>query len=334
MAFDMLIGNEGLRARLHDDLCHARLSHAYILEGAVGSGRKTLAMALCAALACKTQDKAHAPCCECLGCRKVLDGKSPDVIRIARDPKKASIGVDEVRFLRTDVLVQPNDLDHKIYIIQEADTLTEQAQNALLLTLEEPPPYVLFLLLCTSARNLLETIRSRAPTLRLEPIASGQMKAYLSKRERAFAALTPDEQHQILLLADGSVGRARSLSDPKERKPLMEHRAVAASYVSAMLGRRDSDTVVGLLPLFGNKREEVTAILGDIQTALRDLILLKRSDEVTLRFYTDREGASELCSRTSMQTLLSLADAVEATRRRLGRNANVRLALTSLLFLT
>ena len=334
MAFDMLIGSEGLRTRLQDDLCRSRLSHAYILEGAVGSGRKTLAMAIAAALACHVPSKADVPCCQCSACRKVLDGKSPDVIRIARDPKKASIGVDEVRFLRSDVLIQPNDLDHKIYIIEEAETLTVQAQNALLLTLEEPPPYVLFLLLCTSAMSLLETIRSRAPSLRLEPVKQGQMLSHLQKRDRSFAMLSDEEQRQILLLADGSVGRALALSDPKARKPLMERRAIAASYVSAVLGRHDSETMVGLLPSFGNKREEVMALLVDIETALRDLILLKRSDEVTLRFYTDRQGAMELCSRASMHTLLSLIDALEATRKQLGRNANVRLALTSLLFLS
>lgn len=331
MAFDMLIGNEALRARLHDDILNGRLSHAYILEGAVGSGRKTLAMALCAALACKATDKASAPCCECLACRKVLDGKCPDVIRITRESKKASIGVDEVRFLRMDVLVQPNDLDYKIYIIEDADLLTVQAQNALLLTLEEPPPYVLFLLLCNSAVNLLDTIRSRAPTLRLEPIEQQKMYEHLRAKDRAFAALSTEEQQQILLLADGSVGRALVLSDAKERKPLMERRAVAAAYVSAVLGRYDSEKMIELMPSFGSKRDEIMALLIDIETALRDLILLKRSDEVVLRFYTDREQAGSLCARVSMQALLARFDAVENTRKQLMRNANVRLALTSLL---
>ena len=331
MAFDMLIGSDGLRARLHEDLWRSRLSHAYIFEGAVGSGRKTLALALAAALACKAPSKADAPCCQCAACRKVLEGKSPDVIRITREPKKATIGVEEVRFLRSDVMMQPNDLDYKIYVIEEADLLTIQAQNALLLTLEEPPSYVLFLLLCTSATSLLETIRSRAPLLRLEPVRAEQMLSYLCKRDRTFAALPYEEQQQILLLADGSVGRALCLCDPKERTPLMERRSVAASYVKAVLGRRDYGAMVELMPLFGSKREEIIFLLFDIITALRDLVLLKRSDDITLRFYTDRQEATELCSHVSMQTLLSLIDSVETTRRQLLRNANVRLALTSLL---
>jgi hypothetical protein len=178
---------------------------------------------------------------------------------------------------------------------------------------------------------LLETIRSRAPTLRLEPIEQQKMYKYLCVRDRVFASLSNEEQQQILLLADGSVGRALALSDTKERKPLMERRAVAAAYVSAALGRYDSEKMIELMPSFGSKRDEIMALLVDIETALRDLILLKRSDEVALRFYTDREEAGALCARVSMQTLLSRFDTIEITRKQLMRNANVRLALTSLL---
>jgi DNA polymerase-3 subunit delta' len=229
-------------------------------------------------------------------------------------------------------MMQPNDLDYKIYIIEGADLLTIQAQNALLLTLEEPPPYVLFLLLCTSATNLLETIRSRAPSLRLNPIEQSPMGAYLGRRDRAFAMLPGEEQQQILLLADGSVGRALELLNSAEREPLMQRRAVAASFVSAMLERRDAEKMTELMAGFGKSREDIMALLVDIETALRDLILLKRSDEVVLRFYTDPASATELGERVPMQTLLSLLDRAESTRRQLMRNANVRLALTALLF--
>ena len=240
--------------------------------------------------------------------------------------------MDEVRFLRSDVMMQPNDLDYKIYIVEEADLLTVQAQNALLLTLEEPPSYVLFLLLCTSATNLLETIRSRAPSLRLNPIEQAPMGKYLTQRDRTFAMLPKEEQQQILLLADGSIGRALELLGNAEREPLMQRRAVAASFVSTMLERRDAEKMTELMAGFGKSREDIMALLVDIETALRDLILLKRSDEVVLRFYTDQVSATEIGERVAMQTLLALLDRVESTRRQLMRNANVRLALTSLLF--
>ena len=340
VAFDMLIGNEALRARLQSDLSEGRLSHAYLIEGPEGSGRRTLATALAAALACEERGASNSlPCGRCNACRKVLENKSPDLIRIRRDGKKASIGVDEVRFLRGDVCVRPNDLETKIYVIEEADLLTVQAQNALLLTLEEPPPYVLFLLLCESASAMLETIRSRAPLLRLERIPRETMRTHLLARDRTFAALSTVEQEEILLLANGSIGRALVLADPQERAPLSERREMAARYVSCVLEHADVERMLSLMADIGIKRDKVTvkreelvALLEDVLTALRDLILLKRSDEVTLCFYTDAETAHALGSRVSVKTLLALSDAVESTRRQLLRNANVRLAITSLLF--
>lgn len=342
MAFDMLIGNEALRARLASDLLEGRLSHAYLIEGARGSGRGTLATALAAALSCEAREAGHTlPCGCCRSCRKVLEDKSPDIIRVRRDSKKASIGVDEVRFLRGDVCVRPNDMETKVYIIEEADLMTPQAQNALLLTLEEPPPYVLFLLLCERATALLETIRSRAPLLRMERIPREMMRAHLDQRDRGFASLGEQEKREILLLSDGSIGRALVLADPKEREPLSERRQRAASYVSAVLGHADTETMLSLMADMGIKRDKVTvkreelvALLEDILTALRDLILLKRADNVTLGFYTDEQTALELGARASIRSLLSMTDAVERVRRQLLRNANVRLAMTSLLFLT
>jgi DNA polymerase-3 subunit delta' len=330
MAFDALIGNDVLRERLATDVREDKLSHAYIIEGATGSGKRTLARELCAALACTNRASGRIPCGGCLACRKVYEGKCPDITRIDRG-SKAGIGVDDVRFLRADVLIEPNDLDSKIYIIEGADTMTVQAQNALLLTLEEPPPYVLFLLLCENATSLLETIRSRAPKLRLSPVPTDDIRAYLTEHKRAFTSLTQKEQEELLMIADGSIGRAEVLLDAKERKPLLTRRALAASFVEQQLGRTDSAAALSLMASLGNKREDIVALLSDVLCALRDLALLKRAETAALCFYADREEALTLCDCASLSWLLQLYDRVEDSRRRLLRNANVRLTLTSLL---
>ncbi len=330
MAFDALIGNDVLRERLATDVREGKLSHAYIIEGAHGCGKRTFARELCAALACTDRKSGRIPCGGCLACRKVAEGKCPDVIHIERG-SKASIGVDDVRFLRADVLTPPNDLDSKIYIIEDADTMTVQAQNALLLTLEEPPSYVLFLLLCENATAMLETIRSRAPKLTLCPVPTDDIRAYLEKTERAFASLS--EREEILMIANGSIGRAKELLDAKERKPLLARRSLAAAFVEQQISGKDSAGALSLMAQFGTKREEVTTLLNDILTALRDLTLLKRTENAPLCFYSDREAAALLCDGASMPRLLRLYDRVENCRRRMARNANVRLSLTSL-FLT
>ena len=333
MAFDALIGSETLRERLATDVREGKLSHAYIIEGAHGCGKRTLALQLCAALACTNRQSGRTPCGTCLACRKVMEGKCPDVIRIGRGTK-ASIGVDDVRFLRSDVLTPPNDLDSKIYIIEDADTMTVQAQNALLLTLEEPPSYVLFLLLCENASSLLETIRSRAPKLSLCPVPREDVRAHLTQHERAFGQLSADEQDAVLVIANGSIGRAKELLDAKERKPYLARRELASAFVSAYFTGRDATAMLGLLGRFGTKREEVLLVLSDVQHALRDLMLLKRTERAPLCFYTDTEAALALCDAISMQALLSLFEAIEATRKQLLRNANVRLSLTSLFLMS
>lgn len=333
MAFDMLIGSEELRARLARDIREHQLSHAYILEGGVGYGKRTLATAVCAALACDKQ-MPGLPCTSCRGCQKVFEGKCPDVIRIRRQADKASIGVDDVRFIRSDVLIPPNDLDTKIYVIEEADLMTQEAQSALLLTLEEPPSYVLFLLLCQRATSLLETIRSRVPVLRLLPVPSPMIDRHLTDTAPSFRALSREQRDELLLLADGSVGRAIALLEEKERKPLLERREIAGDYLRAVLGGRDLALLESVLSRLENaKRDALVLQLEDIEAALRDLILLKRSERAPLRFYSDRSLAEELCERVSLSSLLALFDEVEGARAQLLRNANARLVLTSLLLL-
>ncbi len=328
--FDAIIGNVALRTRLGSDLLEGKLSHAYILEGASGSGKRTLARELSAALACTERRDDPSPCGHCIACRKVYENQCPDIIRIARG-NKAGIGVDDVRFLRSDVLIEPNDLSTKIYIIEDADTMTVQAQNALLLTLEEPPPYVLFLLLCERSAKLLETIRSRAPTLRMCPVPKDEVRAYLMRTVSDFARLSAQEQDEILMIADGSLGRARELSDAKARRPLIERRKTAMELVSAILGRQNSAQSMLLLQGLGTKREEIVPLLSDVAMALRDLILLKRTEDAPLCFYAVNGQALLLSDQTSMQRLLRAYDLVERSRARLTRNANVRLLLTELL---
>ena len=203
-AMSEIIGNIALKKRLCDDVISNSLSHAYILEGPDGSGRHTIAYMTAAALACEAKDDTSKPlpCLTCPTCKKILEKKSPDII-VKGTEGKASIGVDIARFIKEDVYTLPNDLEHKFYIIEEADKMTHQAQNALLLTLEEPPSFVHFFLLCNNSASLLETIRSRAPTLRTEPVTDQQIDDYISAKDRRAAQLKLTDKRGVLFPARG-----------------------------------------------------------------------------------------------------------------------------------
>ena len=329
---ERMIGNEALRAQLQQEILQAKLSHAYLLEGGRGMGKHLLALEICAAISCLEKGEGTLPCGHCRNCEKILNGKSPDIHLIGKNGK-ASIGIDDVRFLRADVLVLPNDLEHRFFIIEDAQDMTVQAQNALLLTLEEPPPHVVFLLLCENSANILETIRSRAPSRRLCPVPDHQLKAYLTRTQRAFTSLAEEEAEELICMAAGSVGQALALLDGRTRKPLVERRNFALQVVQQCLHstRRDTAESMELLSSFPSVREDVVATLSLMQEVLRDLILLKKSDSAPLLFYADRAPAQQLSQSAPMAALHSLLLTTEYTRTRILRNANVRLALSELL---
>lgn len=333
-AFTDVVGNRRLCSRLENDLTGGTLSHAYILEGARGTGKHTIALRIAASFACEHRNDASfpLPCMRCNACRKILDGNSPDVIPINRGDK-ATLGVDVVRDLRHDVLIAPNDISAKIYLIEDAHLMTSQAQNALLLTLEEPPAYVLFLLLCESASPLLETIRSRAPTLRTEPIPPRMIEDYLCRINPDAARLMqtdPRELSEIVAASDGSIGKALELLDPKVRKPIIAKRESAREFVRLCTAHRSSADALRVLPPFSAKRDSLTDALNTILLCLRDLLLIKQTENAPLCFFSDREEAASLAYEFTTPNLLALCDHITVACDQLQKNANVRLTLLTL----
>ncbi len=330
-AFTDVVGNERLRQSLCEDISARRLSHAYILEGDRGSGKHMLALRIAAALACEHRSDADTPlpCMTCPVCRKILSGNSPDVIYINREDK-ATLGVDAVRTLKSDVYVPPNDIDAKIYVIEDAHLMTTQAQNALLLTLEEPPSYVLFLLLCESVAPLLETIRSRAQHLRTEPIPTEEIRAHLLSRvpeAKKLAASAPNDFAEILTAANGSIGRAIALLDPKLYKPIVTRRLAAKEFVQLCAQTRNSAAVLRYLNALPQKRDELIEQCNEILSCLRDLLLCKQTEGAPLCFFSDREEACSTAYSFTTPALLGLCDCVLETISKLRMNANVRLTL-------
>lgn len=337
--FPDMIGNESLRARIGTEFLAHSFSHAYILEGPCGCGKHLLARQMAMAAACEARggDNAPFPCGQCRACRKIAAGHCLDVITVKKPEERATMGVEAIRDLRAGLHAVPNDLDVKVYIIEDAHTMTTAAQNAFLLSLEEPPPFVLFLILTEDARALLETVRSRAPILRLQPIPGDTMRQFLTTSPVGIAggatALLrehPEELEAILRLSGGSIGRALTLLDRKKRAPLLERRDIAAELLRLLAKGGAQDEIFLLLRQFGTGREEFRQRLSMLLLALRDLVLLTRTEAAPLLFFTDRDEAEALAARFTTSRLLHLVNAVEQTDEALASNANVRLTLTRL----
>ncbi len=333
--FESILGNEALRLRLASDIREKTLSHAYIIEGPRGVGKHTLAKNLAAAISCENSDDPSypLPCLVCPACRKILGDKSPDVITVSREEDKTSMGVDIIRDLRNNVRLLPNDLDTKVYIIEEAHLMNEQAQNAFLLTLEEPPSFVVFLLLAENSLSLLETIKSRAPILRMRPIPEKTLERHIvsiEPRAKELKESSPEEFYEVIKLSCGYIGQALELLDEKTRKPLLAARHMAKDFVLQMAERKNGKRAAEIIEGFSKKREELLRLLSEIELAARDLLAVKKSEDPPLCFFTNEDEAAEISFKFKSGAIMELLGNIYEAKERLRENSNVRLTLFDL----
>ena len=175
MGFEQLLGNERLKKNLSASVSRGRLSHFYLISGPSGSGKRTLARLLAAAILCKGEDK---PCNNCPACRKVIGDSHPDLITVT-DPEHKNVAVKLVRQVRDEMFVRPNEADKKIYVFPQE--LGIEGQNALLKILEEPPSYGVFMLLTDNPEKLLPTVRSRCTELSLQALPEDVLRQRLGQ---------------------------------------------------------------------------------------------------------------------------------------------------------
>lgn len=199
-ALDHLCGNAQVKRRLQTG---RGLSHAYILAGPAGCGKRTLAAILASALVCS--GPGEPPCGSCPDCRKTAAGIHPDVIRTGADGK--DVNVAQVRGLRSDAYIRPNEAARKVYVLENAQNMNGSAQNALLKLLEDGPPYAAFLLLTDNAGSLLTTVRSRCELLNLSPVSPNEAEVWLTGR---FPDLPRDQVLDAARRCEGVLGRAVS----------------------------------------------------------------------------------------------------------------------------
>ena len=180
--FKDIVGQEQLKEHLQNAIRLNKVSHAYIINGERSSGKEFIAKTFAMALQCEnlqTDGQDMEPCQECHSCKQALSGNHPDIIFITHE-KPNTISVDDIRSqINGDVAIKPYSGPKKIYIMNEGEKMTVQAQNALLKTLEEPPEYAVILILTSNVSALLPTIQSRCVLLNMKPVKDEQLKQFL-----------------------------------------------------------------------------------------------------------------------------------------------------------
>ena len=334
--FDNIIGNQHITKRLSRDVDDKCVSHALILEGASGSGRHTIAKTLAAAIECR-EKKQFAPCGKCSSCIKIFEDKSPDIITVEPERDRVQMGVDVIRKLREEAAYAPIDLAKKVFIIPHADVMNSQAQNAFLKILEEPPPHVMFLILCENTENLLSTIKSRAPIFRVETLDDDTVRTRLREQSSDAAELSqkdPEAFEAAVKLAHGSLGRAFQLTDPKHASECLEEYRKAERYIELLASRGDAARSVAFYEFSAKlaspkEREKLIRIYSLTADAVRDLINVKLAQSPDLIFYTSEAKAKEMADKYSISRLMRLTDVFSDAAASLSRNVNVSLAQTS-----
>lgn len=297
------------------------LSHAYVIEGPAGSGKHTLVTGIACALA---------P----MAARKIIDGTCPDVSVISHEENRKTIGVETIRALKEAASLAANELDVKVFIIEEADSMTVQAQNAFLKLLEEPPHDMYMLLLCENSTGLLPTVLSRAPLIRMQIFDEDELDRYMSENDKKAADLRKKDSVAykfIIRSAAGCIGTAKKKILPRSSSGDIELYNKAQRYIQ-LLSASDKAEYYLFSNALAAKREELADFFSMLERALRDLVYVKslimkvNQDNQTYQFlfYTDYENAVNDASRLTSETLRYMIKTVSETHESLYSNVNLK----------
>ena len=316
--FAEIIGHEQIIEHLQNAILSQKVSHAYILNGPDDSGKKMIAEAFAMALQCEKHGTEG--CMECHSCKQALGNNQPDIIYLTHE-KPNTISVADIREqINHDIEIKPYSSKYKVYIVDEAEKMNQQAQNALLKTIEEPPAYAVILLLTTNADAFLQTIRSRCVMLDIKPVSDEKIREFLMKKRQV-----PDYKAEVCAaFARGNVGRAVALASSERFNELKD---VTVSLLRRLGDIRRYDILQEIKPL-NDFKDDIREFFDLVLFWYRDVLLYKAAgSEEQLIF---REQALEIRRQAEKSTyhgLQQILEAIETADRRIRANVNFDLTM-------
>lgn len=286
MGFEQLLGNSRLKENLRASIGRGRISHCYLISGPEGSGKHTLARLLAAAVQCRGSER---PCLSCTACRKVMADTHPDFITVD-EPEKKIVPVDLIRQARSDMYVQPNEGDRKIYLFPRAQDMEAPSQNALLKILEEPPAYGVFILLTDNPEKLLPTVRSRCTGLMLQSLPEAELRTWL---QREFPEASSEAVSAAISRSGGYLGQAQKLL-----RDGMEQSLQTQGFVESFIRRDACGLLQVLVPMEKWKRDQLIPVLEEWAELLQQALVCRSGVQVV------SPAARELGVSRSPQELL------------------------------
>ena len=320
--FSEIIGHEQIIENLKNAICYEKISHAYIFNGPDLSGKKMLAEAFAMALQCEKEQSFG--CMECHSCKQAISHNHPDIIYVSHE-KPNTIGVDDIRTqVNSDIGIKPYSSKYKIYIIDEAEKMNPQAQNALLKTIEEPPSYGILMLLTTNADGFLQTILSRCITLNLRGV-----KTEVIKKHPMTHYQKPDYLADICAtFSQGNVGKAIQLASSEEFN-------VLKAAVLALLKKTEELDVADISVTareLSEYKPQIDEYLDLMTMWFRDVLYYKAAEDVNNLIYKDEVfDIKKQAAKRSYYGIEEILGQIQTARTRIKANVNFELTMELLL---
>lgn len=312
-----IYGHNDIKEHLQKCIELKKVSHAYIFNGGLGSGKKTMAALFAKALQCE-EGKAQ-PCGKCHSCIQANSKNQPDIIWVGHE-KAGSIGVDDIRQqLVSDIQIKPYYSQYKIYIIDEAEKLTVQAQNTLLKTIEEPPEYGIIILLTTNADIFLQTVLSRCVRIDFKPISDDLVEQFIKEHY----TIGNYEVQFATAFAQGNIGRAIAVIDSQDFKELKKSVLNVVRYAKEMSTTQILAEVKNIM----NYKNNIDDYLDLIAMWYRDVLLFKSTNDANKVIF--KEELLLIKAHSSEYSYMGLADILDAIDKvKIRLKANVKFDLT------
>ncbi|MDX2038922.1 MAG: DNA polymerase III subunit delta' [Isosphaeraceae bacterium] len=316
MSWQSIRGHDAVVESLRTSLALGRPAHAYLFVGPEGVGKRTFARAFARALLCQRVSEADFdPCGACPSCLQAAAGTHPDIHEVGKPEDKHELPISVIRDLCLELGLKPASGKRKAAIIDDADDLNDEAANAFLKTLEEPPPGSVLILIGTSAELQLDTIVSRCRVVRFEPLPDAELAQVLIEQG---IVTNPESASRLARLSEGSVARARGLADAALetfRRDLIDEIASARGFDAPALARRLESFIKDAGKESAAQRTRARLIFGELARFFRGVLWSTAGLAPPSPDPGDRRAATALASRMEPEDVFILAErCLEADR--------------------
>ena len=305
-----IIGHQQIVEQLQHTVVSDRIAGAYLFVGPTAIGKETVARYFVQLIFCQRDAQPRTVCGTCLACRKVDSGNHPD-LQFVR-PEGSLLKIGQIRELQKQIIYEPLEASRKVYILTDVERMTEEAENCLLKTLEEPPASSVFILLTSNVRVLLPTTRSRCQILQFHPMPTQELAEILSER----FSVAPEQATTLAITAEGVIGKALTQ---------LETGDVLTEEIPEILKTTDRLAAFRLAEQFKDNPET----LGELVTWYRDLLFLQQGAPTDLITHIHSvEDLQRIVPRYSHLRIQQAIQAVFDTKSLIeNTNTNATLAL-------